>query len=141
MHRLARTAAVLLPCLLIDAIAMADTEPSASPSPFARLIDLREPIPLSAAEERALDSLEMFKECPICPDMVVILAGAFTMGSPDDEDSGEENERPRHHVTFANRFAVGRFPISFDEWDACVSDRGCRGHRPADRDWVAVANL
>lgn len=135
MYRLAGTAALLLPCLFFDAIAMAETEPSPSPSPSTLLVDLRKPIPLSATEERALDSLEMFKECPVCPDMIVIPAGQFMMGSPDDEDSSEENERPRHRVTFANRFAVGRFSISFDEWDACVADRGCRGYRPADRGW------
>jgi formylglycine-generating enzyme required for sulfatase activity len=138
MYPLARTAAILLQCSLVGALAMAQSEPpSRAPSatPSTLLLELRRPAPLSAGEERALQSLDMFKECPICPDMVVIPAGGFLMGSPGNEDGSDDNERPQHQVTFANRFAVGRFSISFDEWDACVAERGCRGFRPADRGW------
>jgi formylglycine-generating enzyme required for sulfatase activity len=34
-------------------------------------------------------------------------------------------EEPQHLVTFAKPFAVGRFAVTFDEWDACVADGGC----------------
>jgi formylglycine-generating enzyme required for sulfatase activity len=26
-------------------------------------------------------------------------------------------------------------PVTFDQWDACVADGGCKGYRPADEDW------
>jgi formylglycine-generating enzyme required for sulfatase activity len=67
--------------------------------------------------------------------MIVISAGEFIMGAPESEEGSEDNERPQHKVIIAKPFAVGRFAITFDEWDACVADRGCRGYRPSDRGW------
>ena len=52
------------------------------------------------------------RDCPGCPEMVVVPGGKF--GRP---------------------FAVGVYEVTFGEWDACVSDRGCRGHRPDDKGW------
>ena len=46
----------------------------------------------------------------------------------------DEREGPRHRVTIARSFAVGRFEVTFAEWDACVAEGGCR-HRPDDRGW------
>jgi formylglycine-generating enzyme required for sulfatase activity len=40
----------------------------------------------------------------------------------------------QHRVTIDRSFAVGRYEITFAEWDACVSDGGCT-HRPSDRGW------
>jgi formylglycine-generating enzyme required for sulfatase activity len=38
-------------------------------------------------------------------------------------------------VTLARQFAVGRFAVTFDEWDACFADSGCKGHNPSDEGW------
>src|SRR5262249_61042118 len=38
-------------------------------------------------------------------------------------------------VTFAKTFAVGRFAVTFEEWDACVADGGCNGYKPSDEGW------
>jgi formylglycine-generating enzyme required for sulfatase activity len=38
-------------------------------------------------------------------------------------------------VTIAQPFAVGRFAVTFAEWDACVADGGCNGYRPEDHGW------
>ena len=65
-------------------------------------------------------------------ELVVVPAGSFTMGSPESELLRESNESPQHAVTFARQFAVGRFALTFDEWDACVADGGCNGYRPND---------
>lgn len=62
--------------------------------------------------------------------MVVIPAGSFTMG-----EAGHTRETPLHTVTFRAPFAVGRFTVAFDEWDACVADGGCNGYRPNDYGW------
>lgn len=91
--------------------------------------------PLSPERERALKPRDSFKECDACPEMVVVPAGAFTMGSPDTEKDRRKDEGPQHRVTVARPFAVGRFAVTFDEWDACVSDAGCNGYRPADEGW------
>jgi formylglycine-generating enzyme required for sulfatase activity len=67
--------------------------------------------------------------------MVAVPAGSFTMGSPERESYRDSYEGPQHPVTFAKPFAVGKFAVTFAEWDACVADGGCNGHRPADQGW------
>ncbi|RTL71675.1 MAG: formylglycine-generating enzyme family protein [Hyphomicrobiales bacterium] len=52
--------------------------------------------------------------------MVVVPAGVFRMGSDEKDD-----EKPIHTVTIAAPLAVGRFTITFDEWDGCVAHGGC----------------
>ena len=91
--------------------------------------------PLSEAQERALNPKDSFKECPTCPEMVVMPPGAFVMGSPDSEPLRDSDEGPRHPVTLKRRFAVGKFAVTFDEWDACADNGGCNGYRPSDEGW------
>ena len=76
-----------------------------------------------------------FRDCPECPDMVVVPSGSFLMGSPESEANRHDTEGPVHRVTFAHPFAVGVYEVAFAEWDACVSDGGCGGQRPDDRGW------
>jgi formylglycine-generating enzyme required for sulfatase activity len=72
--------------------------------------------------------------CPLCPEMVVVPAGSFMMGSPADERKRRSDE-VQVAVVIARPFAVGMFAISFAEWDACVDDGGCDGMRPKDGGW------
>ena len=81
--------------------------------------------------KRARRPGDTFRDCPGCPEMVVVPAGRFRMGST----SGYDDERPVHEVTIARPFAVGVYEVTFAEWDACVSDRGCGGYRPGDDGW------
>jgi formylglycine-generating enzyme required for sulfatase activity len=67
--------------------------------------------------------------CPMCPEMVVVPAGTFTMGSPPGE-RGRDPGEVQLPVTIGRPFAVGKFAVTFDEWDACVADQGCNGYRP-----------
>jgi formylglycine-generating enzyme required for sulfatase activity len=62
-------------------------------------------------------------------------AGSFTMGSPDIEEGRIEEEGPQHRVTFGKSFGVGKFAVTFEEWDACVADGGCNGYTPSDEGW------
>ncbi|MDP7099244.1 MAG: formylglycine-generating enzyme family protein [Rhodospirillales bacterium] len=75
---------------------------------------------------------EVFRDCFDCPRMVVIPAGGFRMGDLND-DAGKD-AKPAHDVTIPRPFAVGRYEVTFSEWDACVSAGGC-GHSPEDRGW------
>jgi formylglycine-generating enzyme required for sulfatase activity len=96
-------------------------------------------VPLTAPQERALKPGDSFKECGACPEMIVVPAGRFVMGSPDDQ--GLDNERPPHDVIIAKPFAVAKFEATFNEWDACAAHGACvanlddngwgRGLRPA----------
>jgi formylglycine-generating enzyme required for sulfatase activity/Tfp pilus assembly protein PilF len=90
---------------------------------------------LSPAKERALKPKDSFRECDACPEMVVVPAGSFTMGSPTSEAGRSNDEGPDHHVTFARPFAVGKFAVTFDEWDACLRDGGCNRYGPLDEGW------
>ena len=99
------------------------------------------PYVLTAAGERALKPGNSFKECPKnCPEMVVVPAGQFVMGPSANEKGRLRNEGPQHTVTIARPFAVSKFELTFDEWDACVTYGDCeplvndngwgRGRRP-----------
>jgi hypothetical protein len=92
-------------------------------------------VPLAQDRERALKPTDTFSECANCPEMLVVPAGSFTMGSPPTENGHNSDEGPQHRVTFARPFAVGKFPVTFDEWDACAADGGCGGYRPDDQGW------
>jgi formylglycine-generating enzyme required for sulfatase activity len=69
---------------------------------------------------------DTFRDCPECSELVVVPAGSFSMGS------GAPYEGPSHKVTIAKPFAVGRFEVTFDEWDHCVADKRC-SFKPDDR--------
>lgn len=75
-----------------------------------------------------------FQDCPDCPKMIVVRGGAFTMGASKREKLSSKFERPQHKVTI-KKFAVGQFEVTFNEWDACVSDGGCKGYKPSDNGW------
>ena len=72
----------------------------------------------------------VFRDCEACPEMVVVPAGSFVMGSPEEAD-----EMPIHRVTISEPFAVGKYEVTFAEWEACVADGGCYGHEPVDVGW------
>ena len=76
-----------------------------------------------------------FQDCPVCPWMVVVPAGSFVMGSPSHEHERHRSEGPVRRVMIAEPFAVGKYEVTFDEWDACVAAGGCNGYRPGDAGW------
>jgi formylglycine-generating enzyme required for sulfatase activity len=85
-----------------------------------------EPYVLKPEAERALKPLASFRECAKdCPEMIVIPADSFMMGSPATEKGRYTSEDPQHPVTIARPFAVSKFDVTFADWDACVSVRGC----------------
>ena len=57
------------------------------------------------------------------------------MGSPEEEEGRDDDEGPLHEVRIDYPLAVGAYAVTFDEWDACVSDGGCGGYRPRDEGW------
>ena len=78
---------------------------------------------------------DTFQDCGECPKMVVVPPGSFNMGSPPSEAERDDDEGPVHRVTIVRAFAVGRYEVTFAEWDACVSGGGCGGYRPSDESW------
>jgi formylglycine-generating enzyme required for sulfatase activity len=93
---------------------------------------------LTVAQEQALKPGQSFKECAQdCPEMVVVPAGRFAMGSPMTDRKGFTDEIPQHWVTIAKPFAVSKNELTFADWDACVAGGGCNGYKPNDNGWGA----
>ena len=84
---------------------------------------------------------EGFKDLDIGPEMVVVPAGSFMMGSPPSEPERSDDEGPQHKVAIAKPFAVGRFAVTFAEWDAAQQDRDWQAvtaraaRQPAEEGW------
>ncbi len=90
-----------------------------------RVLSLRDESPILRGVLGDRVPLSVFQDCPECPDMVVIPAGRFTMGSPEDEEGRSSDEGPLRPVRVP-RFALGRTEVTFAQWDACVADGYCR---------------
>ena len=60
--------------------------------------------------------------CTTCvvPDMVIVLAGSFTMGSPADEVGRSNREGPQRQVTISQSFAVGKYEVTRGQFEAFV---------------------
>ena len=79
---------------------------------------------------------QVFRDCADdCPELVVVPAGTFMMGSPPAEVGSHEDERPVREVTIDAAFAVGVFEVTFAEWQACVTAGGCGAQLPDDGGW------
>jgi formylglycine-generating enzyme required for sulfatase activity len=103
--------------------------------------------PLAPAGERALKAGDSFRECNDCPEMVLVPAGSFTMGSPLNEAGRDADEGPQHVVTLAQPFAVAKFEVTVRQFAAFATETGhdagpsCwtfedgKGEERADRSW------
>jgi|GEM_PF-2681570 len=76
--------------------------------------------------------LHSFRDIPVAPEMVVIPTGYFLMGSPASEPERRDNEGPQHEV-LVRRFAAGKYPVTFDEYD--IYARATGAELPDDEGW------
>lgn len=70
-----------------------------------------------AAEARGTES----RDCPQCPVMVSLNAGGFTMGS----NTSDPAEKPPHHVNVGQPFAIGKYEVTVEQWNACADANAC----------------
>jgi formylglycine-generating enzyme required for sulfatase activity len=79
------------------------------------------------------------------PEMVVLPAGTFLMGSPEDEKGRRFSEGPQVKITIAKPFAVAKFELTWNEWEACVASQACEDNSDKaygtdpDPDWTGDA--
>ncbi len=66
------------------------------------------------------------------PEMVRIKPGTFLMGCPMGE-AGDDDERPQHEVRIAGNFAIGKYAVTFDEYDAFA--KATQRDLPSDEGW------
>lgn len=90
-----------------------------------------------------------FRECAGCPEMVVLPAGTFRMGSLDNEPGRAADEGPAREVTIGQPFAVARHEVTRGEYKAFLNATGhpiggdCITDRRKPFDWQpdAATNL
>ena len=80
---------------------------------------------------------QSFRDCSVCPEMVVIPPGRFVMGSLPSERGRDDDEGPQRSMMMREPLAVGKFEVTNAEWNACVAARACSPHI-ADRNPVRL---
>jgi formylglycine-generating enzyme required for sulfatase activity len=67
--------------------------------------------------------------------MVVVPAGKAMLGSPPGESGRQTFEAAPHAIEITRPFAVGRYAVTFTQWDACYAEGGCGHRRLGDLDF------
>ncbi|OQW83531.1 MAG: hypothetical protein BVN30_05750 [Proteobacteria bacterium ST_bin16] len=70
---------------------------------------------------------------PFEPEMVRISPGKFLMGSHEDELGRWKTEGPQHEVTIGYSFEIGKYAVTFDEYDVFANATKCK--LPDDSGW------
>jgi formylglycine-generating enzyme required for sulfatase activity len=107
--------------LALDGLDIRDFALAGRPGQIILLSD-PQPVPVGVVPRAG----QTFRDCPECPQMVVVPAGRFIMGSPAEEQGRDKDEGPPHAVSIPKAIAVGRYEVRFDEWALCVRDGACR---------------
>lgn len=110
-------------------------EPQASAASVQQAVDNPAETPASPIEEIPTRVPGYtFTDCEGCPEMTVLAGGLFVMGSPASEAGRGRDEGPQHEVSLAP-FAIGKYEVTFAQWDACLAGGGCNGYSPPDGGW------
>jgi formylglycine-generating enzyme required for sulfatase activity/class 3 adenylate cyclase len=96
--------------------------PTPAPAPPQSAASLAVP---AAPSPTATTAGRTFRDCPNCPEMIVVPAGRYQMGT-DGVDIARfailqamaEHEQPQHEVTIAKPFALARYDITRAEYAA-----------------------
>ena len=64
------------------------------------------------------------RDCEVCPEMVVVPAGKYRMGSPSHEAGRNDSEGPVHEVTIWEPFAVGVHEVTREEFGYFAQETG-----------------
>jgi formylglycine-generating enzyme required for sulfatase activity len=119
----------------IQALDFAGWDGSASATPCRALLRAIIALVSPRPHEGLITSIELkqnrLSDGTFGPEMVRIPAGDFLMG--DLEGIGDESERPTHRVRFARPYAIGRYAVTFDQYDRFAG--ACGRLMPNDRGW------
>ena len=107
------------------------------PAEQTEVIDARKgPFGVTAAgrgRDADMPDLAVFRDKSFAPELVLLPAGKFMMGSTEKEEDEYKSERPQHRVTIAQRFAIGQYPVTFAEYDQFCETK--RRRKPEDEGW------
>lgn len=110
-----------------------DTEPTASAAPLPKKHqresrpNVRQDAPSPPVRlDASRPPREIFKDCTDCPEMTVVPGGTIV---------GERrlSSREKYPIEI-KKFSVGRYEVTFAEWEACVRESGC-SYSPDDNGW------
>lgn len=82
-----------------------------------------------------------FRDCPLCPQMIVIPRGEFAMGSLPSNETSDNRESPRHEVVIPKAFAAGIYDVTRAEYQVFAQETnrvqgpGCNVGDPMGR-WI-----
>ena len=137
-----RCAIALIGLLLVaeepSASAQGTPDPFLSvPAPAAAPRPVEPPAPRAAQPRAAAGGFpvgvgQSFRDCAECPEMVVLAAGRFVMGTQPTERERGPTEPVATAVQVPASFAIGRFEVTVEEWEACLRGGGCGGYRPPE---------
>jgi formylglycine-generating enzyme required for sulfatase activity len=68
---------------------------------------------------------QAFRDCSVCPEMMVVPAGEFSMGA-SMQDTFDRTDLPPHTVKIARPFAIGKYEVMRREFEGFVSETGYR---------------
>lgn len=112
-------------------------EPVAALTPIPDLTPLKDapaaPLPTQPAIPTQAAG-QPFRDCATCPELVGIAPGRFMMGAGSEGLGQQVSAITTLDVAIVAPFAIGRYEITFDEWNQCVTDGGCTT-QPADENW------
>jgi formylglycine-generating enzyme required for sulfatase activity/class 3 adenylate cyclase len=104
--------------------------PSPAPKQAAPLPPPASPSPATPAAQPTTPAVASVRE----PEMISLRGGSFAMGSNEDV-----SEKPVRQVT-VKPFAMGKFPVSVREWNACAAAKAC-GFTASGKDDAPVGNI
>ena len=87
--------------------------------------------PVAKALPSGVKPGDAIKDCPNCPDLVALPAGAFLMGAADDEVGAADAEYPQTQISVPP-FALGKFEVTRGEFAAFID---ASHYKPSGRCW------
>lgn len=112
--------------VVVGGIGLAVVQPwrssTPAPTPVERSESQSESKPdVGTGATKTLQPGDTFQDCDVCPEMVVVRAGSFTMGSPKNEQERYEGEGPVPYTVRIQRpFAVSIYEVTKGEYAAFV---------------------
>ena len=118
------------------------------PAPVAQQVAAALPVPNLTSLKNAPSVIEqpgladsqqkeglVFRDCDICPELVSVAPGEFMVG-PEGRGTAQQaiTAVDAKRVVVDRPFAIGRYEVTFDEWQHCVDAGGCK-NQPTDDGW------
>jgi formylglycine-generating enzyme required for sulfatase activity len=106
--------------------------------PVPDLTSLKD-VPVAAAQPELSNSQQkeglMFRDCDYCPELVSVAPGRYMVGSGGVGVAQQSLAAAEaQEVAINEAFAIGRYEITFEDWERCVSAGGCNSP-PSDDGW------